>query len=119
MHRHLVSVEVRVERGTHQRVKLDRLAFHQDRLEGLDSQTMQGRRTVQHDRMLLDDLLEDVPHLVVQLLHHLLRALDVVGSTVCHQFLHYERFEQLDRHLLGKTALIDLQLRSHDDNRTA
>jgi hypothetical protein len=44
---HLVAVEVGVERGTDQRVKLDRLAFDQGGLERLDAQTVQRRRAVQ------------------------------------------------------------------------
>jgi hypothetical protein len=38
---HLVAVEVGVERRADQRVQLDRLAFDQDRLEGLDAQAVQ------------------------------------------------------------------------------
>ncbi|OQC54575.1 MAG: hypothetical protein BWX55_00385 [Deltaproteobacteria bacterium ADurb.Bin022] len=46
MHSHLVAVKIRVERRTNQRVKLDGLAFDQDRFKGLDAQTMQRRRAV-------------------------------------------------------------------------
>ena len=62
MHGHLVAVEVGVERRADQRVQLDRLAFDQDRLERLDAQAVQRRRAVQHDRVLVDDFFEDVPH---------------------------------------------------------
>ena len=37
VHRHLVAVEVGVERGADERVDLDGLALDQDRLEGLDA----------------------------------------------------------------------------------
>ena len=47
--------------GADQRVELDRLAFDQDRLEGLDAQTVQRRGAVQQHRVLLDDLFQDVP----------------------------------------------------------
>ena len=46
MNRHLVAVEVGVERGTYQRVQADGAALYQDRLKRLDAQTVQGRRTV-------------------------------------------------------------------------
>ena len=46
MYCHLVSIEVCVERGTYQRMQLDRLTLYQDRLEGLDTQSVQGRGTV-------------------------------------------------------------------------
>jgi hypothetical protein len=35
------------------------------------------------------------------------------------QALDHERLEQLERHLLGQTALVQLQLRADDDDRTA
>ena len=41
VHGHLVAVEVGVERGADQRMKLDRLAFDQHRLERLDAEAMQ------------------------------------------------------------------------------
>ena len=63
MDSHLVTVEVGVECGTNQRMQLNRFTFYQDRLERLDTQTMQCRGTVQHNRMLFDDVLENVPYL--------------------------------------------------------
>ena len=48
--RHLVAVEIRVERGANQRVNLDRLAFHQHRLEGLNAEAVQRGSAVQQDR---------------------------------------------------------------------
>ena len=62
VHSHLVTVEVRVERGAHERVDLDGLALDQLRLEGLDAQTVQRGRTVEQHRVFGDDLFEDVPH---------------------------------------------------------
>ena len=89
-------------------MQLDGLAFHQDGLKGLDSQSVQGRSTVQHYRMLLDHVLQHIPYLRLKALHHLLRVLDVVGGSVGNQFLHHKGLEQLDGHLLGKSALVDL-----------
>ena len=63
MHRHLVPVEVRVKRGTYQRVQLDGLALDQYWLKRLDTQAMQGRRPVQEHGMLADHLFQDVPDL--------------------------------------------------------
>ena len=120
MHCHLVSVEVRVERGTNQRMQLDSLTLYQNRLEGLDTKTMQGRSTVQHNRMLFDDVFQYIPYLRLYLtLYHFLCALDVVRGTVLYQLLHNEGLEQLDGHLLRETALINLQLRTNDDNGTS
>ena len=81
VHGHLVAVEVGVEGGADQRMQLDRLAFDQHRLEGLDAEAVQRRRAVQEHRMLADDLVEDVPDLRLLLLDQLLRLLDGRGDS--------------------------------------
>ena len=117
VHRHLVTVEVGVERLTHQRVQLNRLALHQHRLEGLDAETVQCRCAVQQHRMLGDDLFEHVPHLRTLTLDHALGALDVLGVIEIDQALHHERLEQFQRHQLRQTALMQLELRTDHDHR--
>ena len=119
MNSHLVTVEVRVECGTNKRMELDCLTFYKDRLKRLDTQTMQCRCTVQHNRMFFDYFFQNIPYSRLKLFYHLLGIFDVVGSSVGNQFFHNERFEQLDRHFLRKTALINFQLRSYDDNGTS
>ena len=42
-----------------------------------------------------------------------------MSSSVLNQLLHNKWLEQLNRHLLRKTALIDLKLRPYDDNGTS
>ena len=119
VNRHLVAVEVSVERGTYQRMQTDGAALDEDRLERLNAQTVQGRRTVQHDRVTLDDVLEHVPYLGLCALDHLLGGLDVGCGAVLDQLLHDEGLEQLESHFLRQTALVDLEVRTDDDNRTA
>ena len=116
---HLVAVEVGVECGTYQRMQTDGAALNENRLERLNAQTVQGRRTVQHDRVTLDDAFEHVPNLGLCALDHLLGGLDVGGGAVLDQLLHDEGLEQLERHFLRQTALVDLEVRTDDDNRTA
>ena len=116
---HLVAVEVRVERGADERVQLDGLALDELRLEGLDAETVQRGRAVQQNGALADDLLEHVPDLRTRTLDHALGALDVLRVAQVDQALDHERLEQLERHLLGQTALVQLELRSDDDDRTA
>ena len=116
---HLVTVEVRVERAADQRVQLQGLALHQLRFEGLDAETVQGGCTVQQDGVLGDDLLEHVPDLRTLALHHPLGGLDVLSVVQVDQALHDEGLEQLQSHLLGQTALVQLQLRTDHDDRTA
>jgi len=60
--RHLVAVEVGVERGADERVDADRLPLDEHRLERLDPEAVQRRGAVEQHRVVLDDLLEHVPH---------------------------------------------------------
>ena len=118
VHGHLVAVEVRVERGADERVQLDGLALDELRLEGLDAETVQRGRAVQQNRALADDLFEHVPDLRTRTLDHALGALDVLRVAQVDEALDHERLEQLERHLLGQTALVQLELRADDDDRT-
>ena len=118
MHGHLVTVEVGVERRTHERVDLDGLALDQLRLERLDAQTVQRRCAVEQHRVLADDLFQNVPHDRALTLDHALGGLDVLGVVEIDQPLHHERLEQLQRHLLGQTALVQLEPRADDDDGT-
>src|SRR6185369_4595388 len=97
----------------------DRLALDQHGLERLDAEAMERRRAVEQDGMLADDLLEDVPHLRPLLLDHLLRLLDGGDEAALFELVVDERLEQLERHLLRQPALVQLQLRPDDDDRTA
>ena len=72
MHCHLVSVEVRIEGCTYQGMKLYRLTLYKYGLEGLYAQPVQCRGTVQHNGMLLDDILKHIPDSGLHTLHHLL-----------------------------------------------
>ena len=69
--------------------------------------------------MVLDDLFEDVPHLGPDTLDDPLGALDVVGEALLDQLAHDERLEQLERHLLGQAALVELEVRADDDDGPA
>ena len=100
-------------------MQLDCLTFYQDRLKCLNAQSVQCRRTVQHNRMFLDNLFQHIPYLCIQLFYQLLRILDVLADSLGYQFFHYERLEQFDCHFLRQTTLIDLQFRSNDDNGTS
>ena len=119
MHGHLVAVEVGVVGGADERVELDGLALDQDRLERLDAEAVQRGGAVQEHRVLVDHLVEDVPHLRPFLLHHLLRALDGGDEAALLELVVDERLEQLERHLLRQTALMQAQLRTDDDDGAA
>ena len=119
VHGHLVAVEVGVEGGADQRVELDRLALDQHRLKGLDAETVEGRRAVEQHRVLLDDLLEDVPDLLGLALDHALGALDGGHQAALLELVVDEGLEQLERHLLGQPDLVELELGADDDDRAA
>ena len=119
MNRHLVAVEVGVERGTCKGVQLDGAALYQHRLECLYAQAVQRRRAVEEYGVLFYYVLQYVPDLGLYTLYHALRALYVVCVCVLHKLLHYEGLEQLQRHLLWQAALIHLELRAYDYNGAA
>ena len=119
VHGHLVAVEVRVVGGADERMDADGLALDEDRLEGLHRQAVQGRSAVEQHRMPAGDLLEDVPDLLGLTLDHLLGRADRVDVAELLEAADDEGLEEHQRHLLGKTALVELQFRSDDDDRTA
>src|SRR3989338_6533968 len=115
---HLVAVEVGVKGRADQRVKLDRLAFDQDRFERLNPQTVQRGRTVQKDRVFADDFIKDIPNLGTFLFHQLFGLLYGRGQTFGPKPRVDEGLEQFERHLLRQTALVQLQLGTGHDDRT-
>ncbi len=119
VHRHLVAVEVRIECRANQRVNLDCLAFHQHRLKCLNAQAVKRRRAVQQHRVVLDHFFKNVPHHRLLHLHHLLGLLDGRAVARLLQAVIDERLEQFERHLLRQPALVQLQLRTNHDHRTA
>ena len=119
VNRHLVAVEVSVERRAHERMQLNSLTLNQLRLERLNTQTVQGRCTVQQHRVLGNDLFENIPHLRAETLHHTLCTLNVLRVRKLHQALHDEGLEQLQRHLLRQTTLVHFQLRTNHNHGTA
>ena len=120
VHRHLVAVEVRVERAAGERMQLDRPALDEHGLERLNAQTVQRGRAVEQHGMIFDHFFEDVPDLaLLRFFYDTLGSLDVLADAVVHQTLDHERLEQFQRHLLGDTALIHFQFGTDDDDRTS
>ena len=116
---HLVAVEIGVERGADERVDVDGLALDELGLEGLDAQAVQGRGAVEHDRVLADDLLEVIPDLGPLGLVPFPGDLDARDEPFLLQPVEDERLEELEGHLLGQAALVELELGADDDDRTA
>ena len=114
-----VAVEVRVERRADERMDADGLAFDQHRLERLDAEAVQRRRAVEQHRMLANHFLEHVPHFRTLQLDHLLGLLDGLDQAALFELVVDERLEQLERHLLRQAALVQLELGTNHDHRTA
>ena len=118
VHGHLVAVEVGVERRAGQGMQLDGQTFYKDGLERLDAEAVQRGRAVEHHGMLLGNALQDVPDLVVGVLHLLLGHFQ--GDVLfLYQFGQHEGLEQLERHFLREPALVQLQVRAYHDDGTA
>ncbi len=62
VHSHLVTIKVCVECRTAKRVQADSLAFHQTRLESLNTKTVQRRSTVQQHWMTLQNIFQNLIH---------------------------------------------------------
>ena len=77
------------------------------------------RRAVEQHRMFANDLVEDVPNLGLLLFDELLRLLHGRRIALRVEARIDEGLEQLQRHLLRQAALMQLQLRTDDDHRTA
>ena len=69
--------------------------------------------------MVLDDLFQNVPNHRILLLHQFLGLLDGGAVAALFQAVIDERLEQFQRHLLGKTALVQLEIGTDHDHRTA
>ncbi len=119
VHGHLVAVEVGVEGGADQRMDLDGLAFDEHGLKRLDAEAVEGRGAVEQDRVVLDDLFEDVPDDGLLHLDHLFGLLDGGAVAGLLEAVIDEGLEELERHLLGQAALVQLELGADDDDRTA
>jgi hypothetical protein len=115
---HLIAVEVRVERDTNQRMQLNGFALSEDGFKGLQPETMERRCPVEHHRMLLDDFVQDVPNFVYGVLHHLFGRFDGVHKAALLKLVVDKRLEQLKRHLLGDTTLMQTKIGTDHDDRT-
>src|SRR5262249_40673551 len=91
----------------------------ENRLKRLDTQTVQRRSSIEQHGMLANDVLKNVPDHGVLLLDHFLGLLDGGAVALGLELVIDERLEQLESHLLGQTALVEFQLRTNHDDRSA
>ena len=89
------------------------------RLKGLYAEPVQGRGPVEKHRVFLDYLFQHIPYLRPLFLHQLLGILDGGGKTLPYQPVVDKWLEELQGHVLGKTALVKSQLGANHDDGTA
>ena len=116
MHRHLVTVEVGVEPLASQRMQHYRVAFHQHRLERLNTHPVQSRRSVKQHRVLVNHLFQDIPYLLASPFNHLLGAFDGVGQPALLEPADNERLIQLQRNPLRQPALMQSHRRPYHNH---
>ena len=97
---------------------LNRITFDENRLECLDTHPVKGGCPVQHHRVPLGHLFEDVPNLIIFTLKHLLGALDGIGVTELFEPANNKGLEQLESDLLRQSALVKFQLWTNRDHGT-
>ncbi len=112
-------------------MNLDRVAFHEDRLERLNAHSVKGGCTVEHHGVLINhrsETVEDRLRFLIDrhfadvafgTLDHSLRRLDRINVGEVFQFADDERFVEFQSDLLGKSALVQVEVRSDDDDRSA
>ena len=118
VHRHLVTIEIRIERRTNKWVKLNCLSFDQFRLERLYRQTVKRWGAVKHDRMPLQYVFKNIPNNRFFALNQFLGALHCLYNTSFNKLADNEWFEQFRSHILRQTALVQFHFRTYHDNRT-
>src|SRR5690242_19390185 len=112
MNSHLVTVEVGVKRRTNKRMQLNGLAFDENRLKRLHTQTVKGRSSVENNRVLTNDVVKNVPDLWLLLLNHALCRLNGGHITTLFQLSVDEWLKELDGHGLWQTALMQFEFRT-------
>jgi hypothetical protein len=117
VHRHLITVEVGVERSTDKGVYPNRLPFNQHRLERLNAEPMKRGCPVEQHGVILNDLLENLVYIGTLSLNDFLGALNRFRDALLDELVNDERLEQLHSHRLGQATLVQAKLGTHHNNR--
>src|ERR1700730_8038007 len=119
VYRHLVAVEIGIECSANERMQLDGLTFDQFWFKSLDAETVERRRPVQHHRMLTNHFIEDIPDFGLFLFDKFLRLFDGRRQPFCIKPSIDEGLEELERHLLWQTTLMEFEIWPNHNHRTA
>src|ERR1700733_3017157 len=100
-------------------MNLDSVSFDEDRLECLDTEAVKSRSSVQEHVLVLDHVFEHSPHFRDAVVDETGCAADVECQFPFEKLRDDERLEELEGHVLWKSALVELELRTDDDHRSA
>ncbi len=118
MDSHLVTVKVGVECRTCERMQLDGLSFNHPWLECLDTETVEGRCTVEEHRMSLHHVFKYVPDDRILAVNNLLCGLYGLYDTALDELADDKWLVKFGSHIFRQTALVHVEFRANDDNRT-
>ena len=99
-------------------MQLNGFAFNQNRLKRLNTQTVQGGRTVQQNGVFTNHFFQDVPYFGHFLLYQFFGRLNRSRQFALFQFVENKGFEQFQRHFFRQTALVQAQVRTHGNHGT-
>src|SRR3989344_4705625 len=116
MHRHLVTVKVGVERITDERMELDGITFDKARTKCLDALTMEGWCAVEKHIFALNGFFEYFPHLRDAVFNKATSTANVEREFAVEESGNHEWTEQLEPHVLRKTAFVKFKIGADDDN---
>ena len=114
--RHLVTIEVGVERRGGERVELNGLTLNHTGLERLDAKTVKSRGSVEEHRVVLHDILKDVPYHRRLLVHYFLCRLDCLDNAALNELADDERLIKLCSHVFRQAALVHTEFGADDDD---
>ena len=115
---HLVTVKVSVVCSTYKGMQFNCTAFGQDGFESLDTQSVEGRCTVEEYRMFFDNFFENIPYDGACTFYHAFSTLNIGSFATVYQTFHNERFEKFQSHFFRQAALMHFQFRTYYDYRT-
>ena len=95
MNGHLVAVKVGVKSRANQRMQLMAFPSIEHRFKGLNPQSVQSRRPVEHNRVFAHHFIQGIPDLWGFLFHHLLGAFNGGHIPFFFQLVINKRLEQL------------------------
>ena len=98
---------------------MDSLALDQHHLKGLHAEPVKCRGTIKNNRIFPDDIIQHVPYFFHPLLNHLAGTFNGSDKTKTLKTIVDKGFKKLQGHLFGQTTLVQAQMRSDDNDRSA